>query len=102
MAAGLRESGDQYHVRWAMDFREYQQFLADGGWVAMSSQKQSVASLRAEVESLRKEVASMRADEVFGSDFLGRSIAVLGYWVAGVAVVGGLVGIAAWVTSFML
>ncbi len=85
-----------------MDFREYQQFLADGGWVAMSSQKQSIADLRAEVAKLRAEVAGMRADELIGVGFLGRSVAVLGYWVAGVAVIGSLLGVAAWVTSFML
>ena len=67
----------------------------------MSSQKQSLASLRAEVESLRAEVAAMRADELIGVGFLGRSLAVLGYWVAGLMMVATVVGVASWLVGVL-
>jgi len=84
-----------------MDYRVYQQYLADGGWQAVSTHNEQIAHLTEQVNALRAEVDKLRADELIGTGFVGRSLAVVGYWLAGVGLVSVAVGVVAWVSGFL-
>ena len=45
-----------------MDFREYQQYLADGGWQAMSTHNAQIAKLTQEVNALSERVTVLEED----------------------------------------
>lgn len=62
-----------------MDYRTYQQYLADGGWQAVSTHNEQIAHLTEQVNALRAEVDKLRADELIGTGFVGRSLAVVGF-----------------------
>lgn len=110
MGGGVGRAGGPgaFSVGGGMDYREYQKYLADGGWMAVSTHNAVLTHLTAQVNALAErvevqgaELARLRRDELVGSGFVARSLAVVGYWLAGVGLVSVAVGVVAWVSGFL-
>lgn len=63
-----------------MTYGEYQKYLADGGWQAVSMHNEQIAALTAQVNGLRERVTALEED---------RSVQRVVAWVV-VAVVGAV------------